>query len=116
MPFGLKNAPATFQRLMNLVLIGLLDVELLVYLDDVIVFAATLEEHDKEIRKLFDRLLKAKLSLQSDKCEFLSTEVEYLGHSIKKDGYILALILRKRSRWKNFRGRKIKQMFINFWD
>ena len=86
MPFGLKNAPATFQRLMNLVLMGLQDSELLVYLDDVIIFAADLEEHAKKVKRLFERLKAAKLSLQPDKCEFLATEVEYLGHVIDENG------------------------------
>ena len=61
MPFELKNAPATFQRLMNLVLLGLQDSELLVYLDDVIIFASSLEEHETKVKRLFDRLLGAKL-------------------------------------------------------
>ena len=66
MPFGLKKAPATFQRLMNLVLLGLQDSELLVYLDDVIIFASSLEEHAKKVKRLFERLQAAKLSLQPD--------------------------------------------------
>ena len=86
MPFGLKNAPATFQRLMNLVLMGLQDSELLVYLDDVIIFASDLEEHAKKVKRLFERLKAAKLSLQPDKSEFLATEVEYLGHIIDENG------------------------------
>ena len=66
-PFRLKNAPATFQRLMNLVLFqnsGLQDSELLVYLDDVIIFASSLEEHAKKVKRLFERLQAVKLSLQ----------------------------------------------------
>ena len=86
MLFGLKNAPATFQRLMNLVLLGLQDSELLVYLDDVIIFASSLNEHEIKVKRLFDRLLGAKLSLQPDKCEFLATEVQYLGHIIDENG------------------------------
>ena len=76
MPFGLKNAPATFQRLMNLVLMGLQDSELLIYVDHVIIFAPSLEEHAEKVKRLFERLQAAKLSLQPDKCEFLATEVE----------------------------------------
>jgi hypothetical protein len=52
MPFGLKNAPATFQRLMNTVLRGLQNEEMLVYLDDIIIFASNLWEHDKKVRQL----------------------------------------------------------------
>lgn len=86
MPFGLKNAPATFQRLMDRVLLGLQDSELFVYLDDIVVFASSLQEHGTRMRRLFKRLEKSKLSLQPDKCEFLNTEVIYLGHIISNDG------------------------------
>lgn len=57
MPFGLRNAPASFQRLMNLVLLGLQDVVLFDYVDDVIIFANNLKEHKRKMRKLFDHLL-----------------------------------------------------------
>lgn len=86
MPFGLKNAPATFQRLMDRVLLGLQDSELFVYLDDIVLFASSLKEHGIKVRRLFDRLHNAKLSLQPDKCEFLNTEVIYLGHIISDEG------------------------------
>ena len=58
MPFGLSNAHATFQRLMDLVLAGL-QYECLVYMDDVIVFSSTFEEHTSRLRSVFDRLVKA---------------------------------------------------------
>lgn len=86
MPFGLKNAPATFQRLMDQVLRGLQNVEMLVYLDDIIIYARDLEEHDRKVRKLFDRLRDAKLTLQPDKVEFLRTEVSFLGHIVSSEG------------------------------
>ncbi|CAK9816540.1 Retrovirus-related Pol polyprotein from transposon 17.6 [Anthophora quadrimaculata] len=86
MPEGLKNAPATFQRLMDQVLRGLQGIEVFVYLDDIVVYAKNLDEHKKKIRRLFMRLADAGLSLQPDKCEFLKTEVAYLGHVIGKNG------------------------------
>lgn len=86
MPFGVKNAPASFQRLMNLVLLGLQDSELLVYLDDVIIYAASLKEHETKARRFFKRLQNAKLFLQTKKCLFLSKQVQYLGHIIGEDG------------------------------
>lgn len=86
MPFGLKNAPATFQRLMDTVLTGLQGISMFVYLDDIIVFAKNLEEHGQRINELMQRLRKANLQLQSDKCEFLRPEVNYLGHIISKEG------------------------------
>ena len=70
MPFGLKNAPATFQRLMDLVLTGLQGNELFVYLDDIVLYANSLEEHADKFNKLIERLSAANLKLQLDKCEF----------------------------------------------
>lgn len=86
MPFGLKNAPATFQRLMDNVLTGLQGNELFVYLDDIVVYARSLEEHDVKIKELMQRLKEANLQLQPDKCQFLRHEVVYLGHIIGNDG------------------------------
>lgn len=64
----------------------MLDTEAFVYLDDIIVYSHTLEEHDKRARRLFNRLRDAHLKLQPDKCEFLKPEVAYLGHIISEDG------------------------------
>ena len=75
MPFGLKNVPATFQRLMDLVLSGLQGQELFVYMDDIVLYTTSLEEHARKCNLLIDRLRKANLKLQPDKCEFLKTEV-----------------------------------------
>lgn len=86
MPFGLRNAPATFQRLMDNVLSGLQGIELLVYMDDIVIYASSLREHDIKIDKLMKRLREANLTLQPDKCEFLRHEVAYLGHIITDDG------------------------------
>lgn len=86
MPFGLKNAPATFQRLMDLVLAGLQGIELFVYLDDIVLYASSLREHKIKFEKLAARLRQANLRLQPDKCEFLRREVTYLGHIISESG------------------------------
>ena len=68
MPFGLKNAPATFSRLMGTVLRGLLWKKCLVYLDDIIVFSSTFEEHVERLGQVFDRLRQANLKLKPKKC------------------------------------------------
>lgn len=86
MPFGLKNAPATFQRLMDNVLSGLQGNELFVYMDDIVVYAKSLQEHANKFERLMKRLKAANLKLQPDKCEFLRKEVAYLGHTISADG------------------------------
>ncbi|KAL0130247.1 hypothetical protein PUN28_002085 [Cardiocondyla obscurior] len=80
MLFGLKNAPATFQRLMNSVLAGLQGIKCLVYLDDVVIYGPTLEEHNKRLTSVFSRLRENNLKLQPDKCEFLRKEI------VHKDG------------------------------
>lgn len=86
MPFGLKTAPATFQRTMDNVLRGLQGLHCMVYLDDVIVFSSSLDEHIQKLQLVFDRLRETNLKIQLDKTEFLRREVLYLGHTITKDG------------------------------
>ena len=86
MSMGIKNKPATFQRLMDTVLKGMHGTEVFVYLDDIVVYAESLEKHDKKARRLFDRVQDANLKLQLDKCDFLRTEVAYLMHIIGRDG------------------------------
>lgn len=80
MPFGLKGAPATFQRLMNQVLLGLQGIQCFVYLDDIVTFSKTLDEHITKLRTVFERLQEANLKLQPQKCFFLQKEIVYLGH------------------------------------
>lgn len=84
--FGLKGAPATFQRLMNTVLSGLQGLKCLVYLDDIVLYGATLVSHNEKLKEVFDRLREHNLKLQPDKCEFLRREANYLGHVISEDG------------------------------
>lgn len=86
MPFGLKNAPATFQRCMNNVLKEVINKCCLVYLDDVIVFSTSLTEHLELLRKVISKLREANLKLQLDKCEFLKRETKFLGHIISPYG------------------------------
>lgn len=86
MPFGLKNAPATFQRLMNNVLSGLQGIKCFVYLDDIVVYGNSLQDHNLKLREVFKKLSEHQLKLQPDKCEFLKTEVMYLGHLITQNG------------------------------
>lgn len=86
MPFGLCNAPATFQRLMDEVLRDLLWDFVVVYLDDLNVFSRTYAEHLKHLRAVFDRLRQAGLKLNPEKCKFVSPELIFLGHVIDKQG------------------------------
>lgn len=84
MGFGLATAPATFIALINIVVEGLDNV--LVYLDDIIIFAESIEQHNKMLVAVLERLQKHNLSLQPEKCKLLLTEVNYLGHRITRDG------------------------------
>ena len=90
MPFGLRNAPAVFQRLMQCVLAGVNPPEgpyfVSVYLDDVIVFSRTLDDHLHHLSLVIDRLAKAGLKLKPSNCHFISKKVQYLGHLLTPDG------------------------------
>lgn len=86
MPFGLKGAPATFQRAMNKVLTGLQGIKCLVYLDDIIVFGRNLQDHNEKLKSVFDCLRKYNLKIQPEKCKFLYREIMFLGHIISEHG------------------------------
>ena len=89
MPFGLRNAPATFQRFMNM-MIGTCDetmyLYVMVYLDDVIIFSATLDEHGVHLVKVLAIISRHGLKLKMSKCEFAKTRVRYLGHILDGNG------------------------------
>lgn len=86
MPFGLKGAPATFQRLMNTILSGLCGIKCFIYLDDVVIYANNLKEHNERLTEIFLRLRQHNLKLQPAKCTFLRKECLYLGHIISENG------------------------------
>ena len=86
MPFGLKNAPSCFQRVMDIILAGLKWSECLVYLDDIIVFGESLEEMLARLSSVFDRIRAHGLTLKASKCVFAADKVVFLGHTIDRDG------------------------------
>jgi len=83
MPFGLTNAPATFQRALDIILLGLKRQIWLIYLDDVIIFSANAEQHVKDVDTVLHRLREAGVTLTLEKCIWFSDEVEYLGHIVR---------------------------------
>ena len=83
-PFGLAQAPAYFQRLVNEVLSGLTFA--FEYLDDILVFSPDMEAHLKHLRILFERLRSADLKLKEVKCNFMKKHIQYLGHIISGEG------------------------------
>ena len=85
MPFGLANAPGVFQELMSIVLQGLESYSL-AYLDDVLIFSGSKEEHLSHLQKVFDRLRSHNLKLKPSKCEFFNEETQYLGFRISNNG------------------------------
>ena len=86
MPFGLCNAPSTFERLMETALVGLHWKILLVYLDDVIVFGSSVDEVVGRLKIVLDRLRDADLKLKPKKCHLFQKQVLYLGHVVSEDG------------------------------
>ena len=88
MPFGLCNAPPTFQRLMLNCLGELNLTYCLIYLDDVIVFSRTEEEHLERMCVVFDRLREHGFKLKPSKCDVFKTEINYLAHHVSKKGVL----------------------------
>lgn len=86
MPFGLTGPPSTFQRLMTAVLSGLQYEVCLVYLDDVVIFSQTFDEHIERPRKVFQRFREANLKIRPSKCHFLKKSVTLLGHVVSDKG------------------------------
>jgi dUTPase len=86
MPFGLTNSPATFQALMEKVIADLNLKTCLVYLDDIVIFSTTIEEHLEQLSQILQRLREAGLKLKPSKCKFLHKELKYLGHIVSAGG------------------------------
>jgi len=86
MPFGLTNAPADFKRFINKTFAPFLDHFTSAYLDDILIYSDTMEEHTQHVHRVLERLTNAGLHLKPEKCEFHKTEVKYLGLIIGADG------------------------------
>ena len=84
--FGLTNSPSTYQRLMERILKEEHLKSCVIYLDDVVVFGTTFEEHLERLEQVFRRLQEASLKLKPSKCHFLQTRIQYLGHIVSEDG------------------------------
>jgi len=90
MPFGLTNTPAAFQRFMNNVFSNLLDVCVVVYLDDILIYSDDITQHRKHVKEVLKRLRKAELYAKAEKCEFHSDSVEYLGYVLSSSGLTMS--------------------------
>ena len=119
MLFGLTNAPAIFQSYINRTLRGLIDDFCVVYLDDILVFSKSEEEHYDHLGLIIERLYKAELYANPKKCEFFKPEVEYLGFIINKDGiHMDPKRVQTISEWprpKTYRDIQVFLSFCNFY-
>lgn len=86
LPQGLTNSLVTFQRTMEMVIAGINLEEVIAFLDNLIIFSDTLEQHEERLMKVLDRLSQFGLKLSPSKCKFFQTAVKYLGHVISVDG------------------------------
>ncbi|KAH9275520.1 hypothetical protein BASA83_001801 [Batrachochytrium salamandrivorans] len=86
MPFGLANAPAQFQRMMNSLFRHMISKFVLVYLDDIVVYSDNLEDHKEHVRQVLQILKDNNLFCKAEKCHFYQTEIKYLGYIISPNG------------------------------
>ncbi len=86
MPFGLCNAPATFQRLMQAFMSDLMFQIVLIYLDDLLLYSSTFHKHLVHIETVFKRLRETGLKIKIEKCHFLQPEVRFLGNQVSSQG------------------------------
>jgi hypothetical protein len=89
MSIGLTNAPAYFMYLMNKVFMEYLDKFVVVFIDDILIFSKTEEEHEKHLRLVLEKLRSNQLYAKFRKCEFWLTEVTFLGHVISAGGVFM---------------------------
>ena len=116
MLFGLTNSPATFQTLMNTIFIDLVAKGIVaVYLDDILIFTRTLEEHRKVVTEVLSRLQEYDLYLRPEKCEFEKEEVEYLGLVIRnKEVAMDPVKVEAVKEWKDPKNLKEVRGFLGF--
>jgi len=90
MPFGLTNAPAAFQHFVNTIFADMLDVCVVVYLDDILIYSEDMESHQQHVREVLRRLRLHGLFTKPEKCKFHSDSVEYLGYCLSPEGLTMS--------------------------
>ena len=115
MPFGLTNAPAVFQTLVNDVLRDMLNKFLFVYLDAILIFSRSLEEHVQQVKLVLQRFLENRLYFKAEKCEFHVSSVQFLGFMVEK-GQVRAdpAKVQAVTGWRIPTDRKQLQRFLGF--
>ena len=116
MVFGLTNSPATFQTMMNKIFQDLImEGHVCVYLDDILIFTETLEEHQRLMQIILERLCHHKLYLCPEKCEFEKTKIEYLGLIVSQGRAEMdPMKVAKVTNWPIPSNRKEVQSFLGF--
>ncbi|QRW25224.1 Retrotransposable element Tf2 protein [Rhizoctonia solani] len=115
MPFGLTNAPAAFQHFMNNLFRDLIDVTVVIYLDDILIFLEKTEDHPSHVREVLSRLMKNQLFCKLSKCHFHVTTVDYLGIVISPDGFSMdQKKIEAVTSWPTPRTVKQVQAFLGF--
>ena len=90
LPFGLENAPATFQNMMNDILRDMLDAGTVVYIDDILIYSETEEQHVELVREVLSRLEKHSLAIEPEKCFWQQEKVDFLGYVVSAKGIEMA--------------------------
>ena len=115
MPFGLTNAPATCQTFVNDVLREFLDIFVVVYLDDILIYSSSPEEHVGHVNKVLDKLAAAGLYVKGEKCEFNTTQTSFLGFIISPDSLQMdPQKIQAVTEWKTPRTVRQLQSFLGF--
>ena len=89
MPFGLSNSPSVFQAFVNEIFRDMLHLKVIVYIDDILIFSDSLEEHVQDVRAVLKRLIENQLYAKLSKCEFHQTRISFLGYVISADGVLM---------------------------
>jgi len=115
MPFGLVNAPVTFQTMMNKILREFLDHGVVVYLDNIVIYAENMDDHTKPVQKVLDRLEQHNLAVSLKKSVFHHDEVEFLGYIVKTSRVTMSdRKVKGVHNWAHPRSVKEVQIFIGF--
>jgi len=115
MPFGLTNTPAAFQCFVNTIFADMLDVCVIVYLDDILIYSKDMESHQQHVQEVLHHLLLNGLFAKLEKCEFHSDSVEYLGYHLSPDGLTMSPDkIQTISDWPEPRKVKDIQSFLGF--
>jgi len=115
MLFGLTNALAAFQHFMNNVFFDLLDMCIVVYLDNILIYSDNIAQHQSHVKEILKRLRKAELYTKVEKCEFHSDSIEYLGYVLSPSGLTMSdTKVKTIQKWPEPKKVKDIQSFLGF--